>query len=205
MLYRLTVHELFQPFLRFWGLCIRLLWVFKFFFGFLWVRRSAWNHALHSFHTALGESETPFFGAPRRRRRENWRERCAILRSADRGLRLVEWWVRRALGFASVAMLSRPLLRRNRRSRRTPPPATAAGLRWRTDAPRRGREPLSLRLLAEVPRDAGPSLEPWFHAPRLRGRGGRPEPEALQEYKSRRPLADPRRRRRRRHRASGGR
>jgi hypothetical protein len=60
-------------------------------------------------------------------------------------------------------------------------------------------------LLAEVPRDAGPSLEPWFHAPRLRGRGGRPEPEALQEYKSRRPLADPRRRRRRRHRASGGR
>ena len=25
----------FQPFLRFWGLCIRFLWVFKFFFGFL--------------------------------------------------------------------------------------------------------------------------------------------------------------------------
>ena len=63
-----------------------------------------------------------------------------------------------------------------------------------------GREPLSLRLLAEVPRDAGPSLEPWFHAPRLRGRGGRPESETFQEYKSRRPLANPRRRR---HRASG--
>ncbi len=65
-----------------------------------------------------------------------------------------------------------------------------------------GREPPSLRLLAEVPRDAGPSLEPWFHAPRLRGRGGQPESEALQEYKSRHPLAtgNPRRRR---HRASG--
>jgi hypothetical protein len=25
----------FQPFLRFWGLCVWLLWVFKFFFGFL--------------------------------------------------------------------------------------------------------------------------------------------------------------------------
>ena len=29
-----TTH-LFQPFLRFWGLCGWLLWVFKFFFGFL--------------------------------------------------------------------------------------------------------------------------------------------------------------------------
>jgi hypothetical protein len=27
--------------LRFWGLCVWLLWVFKFFFGFLWARRSA--------------------------------------------------------------------------------------------------------------------------------------------------------------------
>jgi len=26
--------------LRFWGLCIRFLWVFKFFFGFLSSRRS---------------------------------------------------------------------------------------------------------------------------------------------------------------------
>ena len=34
--------------------------------------------------------------------------------------------------------------------------------RRRTDAPRRGREPLSLRLLAEVHRDAGPPLEPWI-------------------------------------------
>jgi len=34
--------------------------------------------------------------------------------------------------------------------------------RRRTDAPRRGREPPSLRLLAEVPRDAGPPLEPWI-------------------------------------------
>ncbi len=25
----------FQPFLRFWGSCVWLLWVFKFFFGFL--------------------------------------------------------------------------------------------------------------------------------------------------------------------------
>jgi len=27
--------------LRFWGLCVWLLWVFKFFFGFLSSRRSA--------------------------------------------------------------------------------------------------------------------------------------------------------------------
>jgi hypothetical protein len=32
---------LFQPFLRFWGLCVGFLWFFKFFFGFLQVRRSA--------------------------------------------------------------------------------------------------------------------------------------------------------------------
>jgi hypothetical protein len=31
----------FQPFLRFWGSCVWLLWVFKFFFGFLSSRRSA--------------------------------------------------------------------------------------------------------------------------------------------------------------------
>jgi len=46
-----------------------LLWVFKFFFGFLSSRRSAWNHALHSFHSALGESEAPFFGAPKKEKR----------------------------------------------------------------------------------------------------------------------------------------
>jgi hypothetical protein len=40
------------------------LWVFKFFFGFLSSRRSVWSFALHSFHTALGEVETPFFGVP---------------------------------------------------------------------------------------------------------------------------------------------
>jgi hypothetical protein len=53
----------FQPFLRFLGSCGWLLWVFKFFFGFLSSRRSAWSHALHSFHSALGEVEAPFFGA----------------------------------------------------------------------------------------------------------------------------------------------
>jgi hypothetical protein len=46
------------------------LWVFKFFFGFLSSRRSAWNHALHSFHTALGKGEAPFFGATKKRKRE---------------------------------------------------------------------------------------------------------------------------------------
>jgi len=34
--------------------------------------------------------------------------------------------------------------------------------RQSTDAPRRRREPPSLRLLAEMPRDAGPPLEPWI-------------------------------------------
>jgi len=57
--------------------------------------------------------------------------------------------------------------------------------RRRTDAPRRGREPPSLRLLAEVPRDAGPSLEPWFPAPRFRGQGGRPESKTHQVCKDR--------------------
>jgi len=59
--------------LKFWGLYVWLLWVFKFFFGFLWVLRSAWNHALHSFHSALGESEAPFFGAPKKEKREKRR------------------------------------------------------------------------------------------------------------------------------------
>ncbi len=59
----------FQPFLRFYRSCVRLLWVFKFFFGFLWVRRSAWNNALHSFHSALGESKAPFFSVSRKRKR----------------------------------------------------------------------------------------------------------------------------------------
>jgi hypothetical protein len=54
-------------------LCVWLLWVFKFFFGFLSSRRSAWNHALHSFHSALGEIEMPFFGVSRKRRREKRR------------------------------------------------------------------------------------------------------------------------------------
>ncbi len=71
----------FQPFLRFYRLCVWFLWVFKFFFGFLSSRRSAWNHVLHSFHTALGKVEAPFFGAPQKRKREKRRERCAILRS----------------------------------------------------------------------------------------------------------------------------
>jgi hypothetical protein len=66
---------LFQPFLRFDGSCVWLLWVFKFFFGFLSLRRSAWTNALHSFHAALGESETPFFGAPKKRKREKRRKR----------------------------------------------------------------------------------------------------------------------------------
>jgi hypothetical protein len=72
------IHEeiiVFQPFLRFWGLCGWLLWVFKFFFGFLSSRRSAWNHALHSFHAALGRDEAPFFGAPKKRKREKRRKR----------------------------------------------------------------------------------------------------------------------------------
>jgi hypothetical protein len=60
----------FQPFLRFWGLRLWFLWVFKFFCCFLQVRRSAWNHALHSFHTALGKIETPFFGVSRKEKRE---------------------------------------------------------------------------------------------------------------------------------------
>ena len=34
--------------------------------------------------------------------------------------------------------------------------------RQSTDTPRRGRKPLSLRLLAEMPKDAGPPLEPWI-------------------------------------------
>jgi CBS domain containing-hemolysin-like protein len=35
MYYVEPIARLFQPFLRFWGLCVRFLWVFKFFFGFL--------------------------------------------------------------------------------------------------------------------------------------------------------------------------
>jgi hypothetical protein len=72
--------------LRFWGLCIRFLWVFKFFFGFLLARRSAWTNALHSFHSALGKIDAPFFGAPKKEKRER-AERYAILRS---------WWFCRA-------------------------------------------------------------------------------------------------------------
>ncbi len=69
-----------------------------------------------------------------------------------------------------------------------------------------GREPPSLRLLAEAPRDADfPALfltELRIPASRPLSRGGQLEPETLQEYKSRRPLANPKRRR---HRASGSR
>jgi len=61
--------------LRFNGPCVWLLWVFKFFFGFLSSRRLAWNHALHSFHSALGRDEALFFGAPRKEKREKRRER----------------------------------------------------------------------------------------------------------------------------------
>ncbi|MFZ8810434.1 MAG: hypothetical protein ACO2PN_20300 [Pyrobaculum sp.] len=57
--------------------------------------------------------------------------------------------------------------------------------RRRADAPRRRREPPSPRLLAEVPRDAGPPLEPWIPASRLRGRGGQPESEIHQVCKDR--------------------
>jgi hypothetical protein len=69
------VRILFQPFLRFWSLCSWFLRVFKFFFGFLSFRRSAWNHALHSFHTALGKIDAPFFGAPKKEKRERRRKR----------------------------------------------------------------------------------------------------------------------------------
>jgi hypothetical protein len=41
----------------------------------------------------LGRDETPFFGVPKKEKRENWREMCAILRGAER-------W---ALGFADAA------------------------------------------------------------------------------------------------------
>ncbi len=64
------IEIMFQPFLRFYRSCVRLLWVFKFFFGFLSSRRSAWNHALHSFHTALGKIDAPFFGVLRKEKRE---------------------------------------------------------------------------------------------------------------------------------------
>jgi hypothetical protein len=37
---------------------------------FLSSRQSAWTNALHSFHSALGESETPFFGVSRKQKRE---------------------------------------------------------------------------------------------------------------------------------------
>jgi len=90
--------------LRFYRSCGWFLWVFKFFFGFLSSRRSAWNNALHSFHTALGKIETPFFGASRKRRLEKKAGKSAVLRGVDCGLRFVEWWTPRrcrALGFAS--------------------------------------------------------------------------------------------------------
>ncbi len=37
---------------------------------FLSSRRSAWNYALHSFHTALGKIDAPFFGVSQKQKRE---------------------------------------------------------------------------------------------------------------------------------------
>ncbi len=89
-----TASNTFQPFLRFYRSCGWLLWVFKFFFGFLSSRRSAWNHALHSFYTALGESEAPFFGAPRKRKRgRGGKERHSLLGGfVGRGWVCRLWW-----------------------------------------------------------------------------------------------------------------
>ena len=76
--------DLFQPFLRFWSLCSWFLRVFKFFFGFLSFRRSAWNNALHSFHSALGRDETPFFGAPKKEKKERKKAgKNAVLRRSE--------------------------------------------------------------------------------------------------------------------------
>jgi len=69
--------------LRFYCSYVRLLWVFKFFFGFLLARRSAWNHALHTFHSALGESETPFFGILRKEKPRKKAGKSAILRRSE--------------------------------------------------------------------------------------------------------------------------
>jgi len=55
--------------LRFYCSCGWLLWVFKFFFGFLSSRRSVWSLALHSFHSALGKIDAPFFGASQKQKR----------------------------------------------------------------------------------------------------------------------------------------
>jgi hypothetical protein len=59
----------FQPFLRFYRSCGWFLLVFKFFCCFLSSWRSVWSFALHSFHTALGRDETPFFGASQKQKR----------------------------------------------------------------------------------------------------------------------------------------
>ena len=82
----------FQSFLRFWLVVPRPDYTFEEYVAF-----------------QPCESEAPFFGVSRKRRREKRRKKYAILRSADRGLRLVGWWVRRALGFDNVATSSRRL------------------------------------------------------------------------------------------------
>jgi hypothetical protein len=69
------------------------LWVFKFFFGFLSSRRSAWNNALHSFHSALGNIDAPFFGAPQKQKTRKKTEKHTIFRSAERRVRALLWGV----------------------------------------------------------------------------------------------------------------
>jgi len=60
--------EVFQPFLRFyrsrlWNFC-----VFKFFFGFLFSRRSLLNNALRSKQRRRVNTNTPFFAVPHSQR-----------------------------------------------------------------------------------------------------------------------------------------
>jgi len=52
-----------------------------------------WNLALHSFHSASGEIDAPFFGAPKKQKREKKAEKHAILRSAERRVRALLWGV----------------------------------------------------------------------------------------------------------------
>jgi hypothetical protein len=93
---------MFQPFLRFWGLCGWLLWVFKFFFGFCKFGGRLEITLLHSFHSALGESEAPFFGVSLKRKRKKRRKRTPFFAVPSAGL--VRWWVGcAASGFASAA------------------------------------------------------------------------------------------------------
>jgi hypothetical protein len=68
----------FQSFLRFWLVVPRPDYTFEEYVAF-----------------QPCESEAPFFGVSRKRRREKRRKKHAVLRGADCGLRLVGWWVRR--------------------------------------------------------------------------------------------------------------